>query len=255
VAEPTPTLTIVRTDAVGGFALEAKPNPEGALANIEWTCNEDPVVGTSARLERKAKQVGEYKVTATLADTPVTASLTVVPVGTPTPERPPDWNKWFAWGAAAVVAVLAVLIFARPAVSSWQLGPGDWTNEKTGQSALAASVMMPLLVLGGVVVLIGAWMAAVEWRGRFAPDDGSEVTSFAIDTDGIAKIIDAVGKLRGAVLVMVVGALLMLGAAWIAESAVSGSVSETGTTGTTGPTGPTGATGPVGPTGPKGSTP
>jgi hypothetical protein len=81
-------------------------------------------------------------------------------------------------------------------------------------------------------------MAVVEWRGRFA---AKEVKPRAADLGTISEVIPraikAIGNLRVAAISLVVGAVLMLGAAWIAQSAAHDSQSDatTTTTDTTAP--------------------
>jgi hypothetical protein len=64
-------------------------------------------------------------------------------------------------------------------------------------------------------------MAAVEWRGRFRKAPTQATTrERGVDLD-VSKTIAAIGKLRGAALVMVVGAVLMLGSAWVAKESAN----------------------------------
>jgi hypothetical protein len=62
-------------------------------------------------------------------------------------------------------------------------------------------------------------MAVVEWRGRLKNPDAGLVKKGLPTGEDVSKIIAAVGALRGAALAMVVGAILMLGTAWVAQSA------------------------------------
>ena len=112
-------------------------------------------------------------------------------------------------------------LLIRPLTSSRR----DWLGEK-GENALAVTVAVPLTVVGGALVILGAWMATVEWRGRFA--EATQTRGMEIKP---GEIIAAIGNLRGAAIVLVVGAILMIGAAWIAQSAADNPTPETTTTG------------------------
>jgi hypothetical protein len=109
-----------------------------------------------------------------------------------------------------ILALVPILI--GPLRSVWSLSKDDLTGAD-GDRALAAALGLPLTIVGAAVVVLGAWMALVEWRGRFKAKPAAR----ALPVD-VPKVIEAIGKLRGAPLVMVVGAALMLGGAWIATS-------------------------------------
>jgi hypothetical protein len=66
-------------------------------------------------------------------------------------------------------------------------------------------------------------MAVVEWRGRFKKPEDLTVEGVNVD---IPALVEALGKLQGAALVMIVGAVLMLAAAWVAQSAAAPSPTE-----------------------------
>jgi hypothetical protein len=137
---------------------------------------------------------------------------------TPSPSEPsPEWHDRFALLAGAVALGIAVAALWYPAVTAWDIDADDWTGAN-GNRLLAASLSVPLTVLGGLIAAVGAWMAVVEWRGRFRRADKKDGEE-AVAAPDLSKIIEAVGKLRGATLLLVVGGLLMLGSAWIAQSA------------------------------------
>jgi hypothetical protein len=156
-----------------------------------------------------------------------------------TPEALPSYNASFAIIAAIVLLLMGVAVLWRPMSVAWEITKDDWKGTD-GDKALTATLSLPLIVVGGVLVLIGTWMAVVEWRGRFREPEPARVTTRGLTVD-LAKTIDAIAKLRGAALVLVIGAVLMLGAAWVAHSTADEAAdAAAGATGPTGPTGPTG---------------
>ncbi|TQM65103.1 hypothetical protein FBY41_1488 [Humibacillus xanthopallidus] len=87
-----------------------------------------------------------------------------------------------------------------------------------GRALIGAQVIGPVTVVGVAVTLIGVWMAATEWRGRFAtPVD----TTGEREIPDPTKIIEALGKLRGAALVLVSGVVILLGVAWMTSATAS----------------------------------
>jgi hypothetical protein len=127
-----------------------------------------------------------------------------------------------------LVLVIAGAALLYPVKSTWPIGIEEWKGAD-GNRLLAASLSFPLVVFGGLLIAGGAWMAIVEWRGRFKKP---EVATDAVD---VGKVIEAIGKLRGAALLLVVGGLLLFGAAWIAQSAAKPTPAST-STGTSGGT-------------------
>jgi hypothetical protein len=129
-------------------------------------------------------------------------------------EPPPEFHPRFAVVLGVLLLLALVPILIGPLRSVWALSKGDLTGTD-GDRALAAALGLPLTIVGAAVVALGAWMAVVEWRGRFKPKPEARGGARAAPID-IPKAIDAIGRLRGAALLLVVGAALMLGGAWIA---------------------------------------
>ena len=130
----------------------------------------------------------------------------------------PIYSPRFARVMAAVLCAIGVVALGLWLKDGIQAGLSDtdW-NALDARTKLAGAITVPVVVFGGVTLLIGVWMAAVEWRGIFTTTTNLKT----IKTEGLDpdKIIEALGKLKGAALVMVVGGLLLLGAAWVAQSA------------------------------------
>lgn len=148
-------------------------------------------------------------------------------------EAQPWFDKDFAlWFALACVAIGGLVLFIALHLSDGRLGlTGDEWATLDARAKVATRIVLPIVVLGVVAVLVGLWMAAVEWRGRFKKPEpsatSSDLTTATPSPTGkgtgkdAAEIIESVGKLRGATLVMIVGALLMFAAAWITQSTAS----------------------------------
>lgn len=136
----------------------------------------------------------------------------------------PVFHPWFAGLLTAAAILLAVVLVQAMNLLNGRAGfaEADWSTFAANLK-VAAFMALPLTIIGSLAVLVGLWMALVEWRGRFAekpqPPTGDEITPKGISGEDAAKVIEAVGKLRGAALSMVVGAIVLIASAWIAQSA------------------------------------
>lgn len=140
------------------------------------------------------------------------------PPSSPAPssaEETPEFKVAFAIVAGLVILTLAIWVLGAFGVFTRHIGLGDadW-NLLEPEQKVASKLMVPLTVSGIGTVALGAWMAVVEWRGLFRKSSTTRSRGAAGD---VGAIIGAVGKLRGAALLMVMGTLLMLGAAWVAK--------------------------------------
>jgi hypothetical protein len=121
-----------------------------------------------------------------------------------TPPELPSLPGRFLIGAGTVGLLLAVCTLLL--VYNVAKGNLDWT--------LPQIVAMPLVVMGVVLCCWGAALAATDWRAQYKPTASAE----ARDASSVGAIIDALGKLKGAALILVSGLVLLLGTAWIAAS-------------------------------------
>jgi cytoskeletal protein RodZ len=121
--------------------------------------------------------------------------------------------------AAIVLGVLLVAFVFVSQLFADNLGLDAAQSAKLdGRALIGAQVIGPVTVVGVAVTLIGVWMAATEWRGRFAaPADTTGEREIADPT----KIVEALGKLRGAALVLVSGVVILLGVAWMTSATAS----------------------------------
>ena len=144
----------------------------------------------------------------------MTPNTPTIPADESGAEPAPTFKPRFAALSALALAVLGVVLLWRPARTAWDIAKSDWLGDRS-DDALASSLSVPLTVLGGALIMIGTWMALVEWRGRFKEPARARSRSMP----DVPEIIAAIGKLRGAALVLVVGAALMLASAGVAASA------------------------------------
>jgi len=245
--------------------LQAVVDP-GEGSAYAWTRNDQPITDATSSeygFDAVADSIGTFKVSAVVDGTRVTSAPVDVTFADPnapdqvstssaSAELPPKFNVLFAVVVGLAAILIAAFLWHTTNLTTNHLGlsDDDWNALEAGQR-LAAQLVVPAIVLGAVAVLVGLWMAAVEWRGRFRDDQTAPRVRGASD---VGPIIDSIGKLRGAALVMVVGAILMLSAAWVAASAAkpaepapaqapASSPAAPGTTGDTGVAAATGSSG------------
>ena len=178
------TVTISRSDGGSGpvpkgtgFTLQARVSG-GRETAWKWKLNDQLLPDeASSDLRRDASDdtVGNYVAIATVNGEEVESTAFPVELGdAPTtepkpesaPEVPPEYHPRFALVTAFFAFVLGVIVLWSPASAAWHVGKSDWKGTD-GHLQLAATLGVPLTVLGGAAVVVGAWMAAVEWRGRF----------------------------------------------------------------------------------------
>ena len=86
------------------------------------------------------------------------------------PKEKPDFYPVFAITSAVVAAAIAVAIFFDLSKTAGKIGKSDWLGDK-GETAFAVTVGVPLTVVGGALVVLGAW-----W-GRLSGVDDSQSRS------------------------------------------------------------------------------
>jgi hypothetical protein len=226
--------------AVGQTVL-LKVTPTAGVTDFVW--KRDGVVQAGKTLNQltfpmTADTGGTYSVEAVKDGQPVTASVTIsLPAAAPAneakpgdgtgagaaspPEPPAAFYPKFAMDAARLITLFGVILVLGLGLFGYvALSGAAWTSME-GRLKIAVILGLPTAILGGVVILVGLWMAVVEWRGRLTKpvDDDEPVARGLPSGDDVSKVITAVGALRGPALALVVGAILMLGTAWIAQSA------------------------------------
>lgn len=144
--------------------------------------------------------------------------------GPPTPTSPagpaPAYRSDFAKPAGRAVAAVASLTII--VVIALML---SIDKDSLGADGKIAVVLLTAVLLIGIVVLaVGVWLAVVEWHGAMKIEPAG-MRSLA----SVAPIVEAVGKLKGAALVLTVGGLLVFSVAWSAKDALPEPVNSTPT--------------------------
>jgi len=140
----------------------------------------------------------------------------------------------FAAVAAAVLFLVGFVALWSPARA---IGRFTWGTSATSAAARVADVGsvigLGLLVIGGVALLGGIWMAVVEFRGRMRTSKSLPVPPGRARggvLEAAPGIIDALSKLKGPTAVLVIACIPLLAAAWIARGAVEAPSTTTTTT-------------------------
>lgn len=124
----------------------------------------------------------------------------------------PVWHEEFA-GWAAGVGFVAVVVFVLT-LGTWSssLGLSDEAYAKLdGRAIVAVRVIGPLAFIGVATLVLGLWMAVVEWRGRFRREGATDGLVAETTTVDIPKVIEALSKVKGYPLVVLVGLVILLG--------------------------------------------
>ncbi len=189
---------------------------------------------------------GPYRAVATVAGTPDRSPEITLKIKdkAPAPEKPkepvevpPKFHPWFA-GCVAVPAILLGL---------WFVADTDWLSTHLGlnetefklldgRTIVSTRMLGPIAALGVVLVIVGATMTLIEWRGRFAEEPATEdgTPRGVSDVDPV-KLVEAIGKLKGATLIVVAGLVILLGVAWMTSSTAAPPPSSPSPPGTTKP--------------------
>lgn len=233
----------VGPDAKVTLAVAVSPNP--SQYTYSWVLADgSTAAGTTIEVTGSARAGGRYQVTATPkrpgGDT-LSAGHTLQVAGQSPPTTPPPPDKpepplifdpWFASGAAIVIGLLAILLLAPLVYRLYN------TDSRDAVDRMAIITSLGLLSIGAVVLLLGVYGALLEVRGRMRTRKEQEALAKvqagvgvgAEETfSGIALIIDAIGKLRGAALILVVGCVPLVAAAWVAQSGVDNGPDSTAT--------------------------
>jgi hypothetical protein len=137
--------------------------------------------------------------------------------------RPPDapliFDPGFAAGGAIVLGVLACILLAPLAYRLYN------TDSPNPLDRAAILTSLALLILGVLMLLLGAYAALLEVRSRLGPAVKRQAaTRTARDqASGDVSLIGAIGNLKSLVLVLLlVGCVPLVAAAWVAQSRVDG---------------------------------
>lgn len=238
--------TVIRTPGgrsafASGRKVTLTADNSGYATAYQWMKDGAPIagaIGSQHAFEMNADAEGSYVVIATIngAEVPSPAVRITLPLDkalagdAPEPvttgEPPPTFHPVFAVFLALVGLALAVGLGLMAGLPDTHAGlsNAEW-RALDGRLKVGVVMALPIMLLGGLAVLVGLWMAVVEWRGRLMdrpkmerpkPDGEVQSEGLSVEPD---KIIEAVGKLRGAALAMAVGTILLVASAWVAQSA------------------------------------
>lgn len=234
------SVKITTPDDKTAFAVGTSVKLTAAVAadeqanSYQWIFKDQPIamaVNNQYEFPVSDATIGKYEVKAVVAGQEVKSASVIITKAEAAPkpepaaatEPQPVFHRNFAiWAAISVVAVGIVLIVISRLLDRFGISGDDWKTLDSGLK-VGVSIAMPVAVLGCLLVLVGLWMALVEWRGRFleaiTPASTPDVQTKGLEDLINEKTIEALGKLRGPALVMLVGALLLVSSAWVAQSA------------------------------------
>jgi hypothetical protein len=208
------------TEFKDGAQVTLKATAPPGTFGYQWKLNQAPIPDATTAEHSFAMgtaTAGEYVVEAKLAGDDLTSNA--ITLTRATGDDAPAFHRLFATAAALVLVFVGVLlVIGLQYLASRILFGAFWTGLE-GRLKVALVLGLPSMIVGTVVVMIGAWMAIVEWRGKLRKPAARGFQARTIGAGDVKEIVSAVGNLRGAGLVLVVGAILMLGSAWVAQSA------------------------------------
>jgi hypothetical protein len=138
-----------------------------------------------------------------------------------------EYDARFAYASLAVAGGLALLFFIVISAAAFAIPLGS-VDPSTGGPVdvpfgdrVRVVVALFGLALGGAVALLGAWLAALETRGRLRavialdPDRGDGLDALGTDRlDALAAVLEKARRLRGAIAVIAAGAIIVVISVW-----------------------------------------
>lgn len=164
------------------------------------------VHATLLREDATASAAGTYTVTVQRGGVSEasTAMVAVVDVGAAV-EQPYRWNHDFAMLVGGCLAIALGVLVAPLVARGWRLQDDDGSTADVSLLSIAAAA------LGICLVAASAFAVLMEVRGRAREaGDPCAVQVGTIPPDGVARILDSLGRLRGATL-LAAGGLISLG--------------------------------------------
>lgn len=245
--KPTITATPQQGFYEGGEEVTLTADLTGALnPTYAWTGEGlESTTGATVKTKLPTKQGGyEYTVTVTpqggAASEPGTITLNVQAAsdagggGTEPKEAEPllVFRKGFAITIGLLLLALLVLLALPLREVLYRLLDKVKDSDKgTNLATVTGGVIgLSLVLIGALVIVGGLFGGLLEVRGRLRTEEDLKIDQAAaeaglaakgaVDLKGVAAVVDAVGKLRGAALILVIGCVPLLAAAWIGHAAV-----------------------------------
>lgn len=156
-------------------------------------------------------------------------SLHVEGQSPPTTPPPPNsgplvFHPWFAAGSAMLILIFAALLLAPLAYRLYD------TDAPDAMDRLATLTSLGLLSIGAVVLMLGVYVVLLELRGHLWTQNGREgldegaQAPWAAEGDETRErppVARSIGNVRGlVVLLLVIGCVPLVAAAWVAQSGV-----------------------------------
>jgi hypothetical protein len=235
-------VSVTKDGAAFPVTFAPAPNVAGATAAGMPAASTAALVGSFTAADETA--FGTYVVTVG------TDSATVVlraaetegdePAETPPEEvievQPGVYDREFALATGIAAAILSVLIvvgtlvmMGRFSLEAAQATITEGWVTNTLSERVAGVVQLGALAVGGVLLFLGAWQAALEVRGRLSAQvtaAGEPVERGVEDGDlgeSVAKVVDSLRRARGTIATLTVGTVVILGSLWSAAHVASSS--------------------------------
>ncbi len=144
----------------------------------------------------------------------------------PPPPNSGEFHPWFAAGSALLILVFTALLLAPLAYRLYDTDAPDAVDR------LATLTSLGLLSIGAVVLMLGVYVVLLEIRGHMWTQNGregldevaqatGEVEVEANETRERPPVASSMGNVRGlVVLLLVIGCVPLVAAAWVAQSGV-----------------------------------
>lgn len=244
--EPPADVLLTVTAPESTEASAVKVSKDGTEVQVTFTAGTAtdgtvPLTGTLTGVTED--DLGTYTVTdgTDTATLDIKASATEPPVeGEDEPDAalevaPGVYDREFAMRSGAVAAGLAVAVLVLSFASIGRFGleaelttvTQGWVTNTLAER-VAGVVQLTALAVGAALLVVGAWLAALEVRGRLSavvaadPDLGDRGVGAEVG-EAAAAVIDVLRKARGTIAVLAIGAIVVLGSLWSAAHVASSS--------------------------------
>ena len=116
------------------------------------------------------------------------------------------------------------------AIVLWRVAVSSTGTGTEATVTIGGMVAIGLLIIGGVIACAGIFGALLEVRARLRTPKDRAAFGGRGGLPDVKGVIEAIGKLRGSALIMVIACVPLLAAAWIGNTAVDQSSPTTTTT-------------------------
>ncbi len=223
-------LTKGGTDVAAIFAAGATTETTVALSTVLAGLTEEKLGTYTVTID------GGDSASLLIRKTATTGGGSPPPTGGVMELEPGVYDEAFArtTGIVAAVAGGAFILIALVSISRFPLQADQvtvasgWVTNTVAER-IAGAVQLLALGLGAVLLVIGAWQAALEVRGRLTlkiTATGEDTTRGVAPADlgeAVAKVLEVLRGARGTIATLAVGALVVLGALWSAAYVASSS--------------------------------